>query len=400
MKIPELLLPAGDPEKLKTALLYGGDAYYIGGTNFSLRTASKNFTIADIKDAVKIVHAKNKKLYLALNIFPHEYDFKELENYLKQISDIEIDALIISDFGILSLIKELGLNIPIHISTQANILNHYAINFVKDLGVKRVILARELCFDELKTLRKKCPEIELEVFVHGAMCMSYSGRCLLSLYLNNRDANKGDCSQPCRWKYSIIEEKRPGIEFPIHEEEGGTYILNSKDLCLIKYLDKIANIGIDSIKIEGRVKSEYYIAVIARVYKDALSLLHKENNNYIVPEEWLEELNNISHRPYTTGFFHGYNEDIMHYESSSYIRNTQVLGKIIGNSNGNSLVEVKNNILLDDALEIFSPQGSFLEKIRRITIEGKEVEKVTNQKTAEILFSRNYPPGSFIRKKI
>jgi len=400
MRIPELLLPAGDFNKLKTAIEYGGDAFYIGGSDFSLRTASKNFSFSEIKKAIKLVHSKGKKLYLALNIFPHENDFPKLKKYLLKIADIGLDALIISDLGILSLVQELKINIPIHISTQANILNHYAIDFLKKSGVKRVILGRELSFLELKRLRKKCKDIELEIFVHGAMCMSYSGRCLLSLYLNNRDANKGDCSQPCRWEYSVIEKKRPGIEFPVIQEDKGSYIFNSKDLCLIEYLDKIAGIGIDSIKIEGRVKGEYYVSVIARVYKEALEYLNKHKKDYKVSNDWLYELENISHRPYTDGFFNGYNEDIMRYDSSSYIRNTQVLGKITGNSKKGTIIKVKNNISLGDNIEIFTPNETCSEKVSKILIDNIESERCTNQKTAIIPFSKKYPKGSFIRRKI
>lgn len=399
MKIPELLLPAGDLEKLKTALLYGGDAYYVGGEVFSLRKASKNFKIPELKKAIKIVHEKNKKIYLTLNIFPRVYQFKELKYYLNKIKHLDLDALIISDLGVLELIKELKIDFPLHISTQANILNHYAIKFLKRFNIKRIILARELTSEEIVYIRKKIKNIELEIFVHGAMCMSYSGRCFLSLYFNNRDANQGDCSQPCRWKYYLYEENRPGIFLPVEQEENmGSFIFNSKDLCLLPYLDKVVEIGVDSIKIEGRVKGEYYIAVIGRLYREALEMIKKNPKKFKFKSEWEKELDGISHRSFTTGFFFGPDKDLMKQDSDYHPQKYRVVGKIIGRSIKGYKVITKNNFSIGDIIEIFSPTGTYNEKIKKIYHKNKTIKTATNPKKVIVPLDGNYEYGSYLRK--
>ena len=310
----ELLAPAGNFEKLQAALIYGADAVYIGGKDFSLRAYGDNFTEQEILQAVKFTHALNKKIYVAVNIFAHNADIKNLADWLKFLDGAGVDAILISDLGVLSLAKEIT-NLEIHISTQANVTNYRAANFFHKLGASRIVLARELTQAEIIEIKNNCAA-ELEIFVHGAMCISYSGRCYLSHYLTGRDGNQGACTHSCRWKYSLVEEKREGEFFSVTEDNRGAYIMNSKDLCLLAHIDKIISAGISSLKIEGRMKSINYVAGVVKIYRAAIDSYFENPANFKIHDEWPEELNKIAHRPYTAGFFISDNQPTEIYDTS------------------------------------------------------------------------------------
>lgn len=325
----ELLAPAGDMERLQAAVKFGANAVFMAGDSFGLRANAKNFDRESMKEAVKYAHENNVRVHITMNILPHDDDLDGIEDYLKFLQEIGVDALIISDPGIFSLAKELT-NIDIHVSTQASVTNTATVNFWYKMGAKRVILARELSLDEIIEIRKNTPkDLEIEVFIHGAMCISYSGRCLLSNYMTGRDANRGDCAQACRWKYSIQEETRPGEYYPIEEDGSGTFIMNSKDLCLIDEIDKLIEAGIDSFKIEGRMKTAFYVATVVRSYRQVIDAYYEGNYNKEVIDKYFKELQKASHRHYTKGFFHKKpdgNDQI--YENSSYIRNYDFIGTV------------------------------------------------------------------------
>ncbi len=327
---PELLAPAGDLEKLKMAIIYGADAVYLGGEQFGLRKASKNFTIDEIKEGIDFAHNRGKKIYVTMNIVPHNKDLEGLEEYAMELYRLNVDGVIVSDPGVFSIINRTVPNLPIHLSTQASVTNYETIMFWYNLGVRRIVLARELSFKEIKEITDKVPkDLEIETFVHGAMCISYSGRCLLSNYMTGRDANMGDCAHPCRWKYNLVEEKRPGEYFPIFEDEKGTFIFNSKDLAMIEYIPELVNAGVKSFKIEGRVKSSYYVATVIRSYRRAIDEYFKDPQNYIFREEWINEIKKASHRDFTTGFYFNKPTDKDQvYTSSSYIREYDYVGLV------------------------------------------------------------------------
>lgn len=348
----ELLAPAGNLEKLRYALTYGADAVYAGGKEYSLRAKADNFDFADLESAKQICQSMGKRLYITANIFAHEQDFRELPEYLRFLDRIRVDGIIASDPGVISLIQK-HTTIPIHLSTQANVTSSESVRFWKNVGIKRIILARELSKDEIRIIRDDNPDIELEIFVHGAMCISYSGRCLLSAFLNNRPANRGLCTHPCRWTYSLMEESRPGQFFPIEEDEHGTYILNSKDLCLFDKLADIRDLGINSVKIEGRMKSLYYVANVTRVYRRALDLIE---NGLTVPDTVRLELEKQSHRPYTEGFYPGEGtQDLQTYGSDSYERDYQYIGKIIERCDSEITIECGSKFVCGDELELIFP---------------------------------------------
>lgn len=355
----ELLAPAGDLEKLKVAVHYGADAVYVGGESFSLRTASKNFSTEQLKEGIAFVHAHGRRIYLTLNIIPHDADIRELEAYLQTLKGLELDGLIVSDPGTILAAQRHLPDVPVHLSTQANTTNAYTAEFWHRQGVKRVVLARELSLEELKDLRQNTPpELELECFVHGAMCISYSGRCLLSNYLAGRDANQGACAHPCRWKYALVEEKRPGEYIPVMEEGGGTYFFNSKDLCLIEHLPQLIKAGMGSLKIEGRVKSSYYVATVVRAYRAALDAYLADPAGYRFNPLWMEELQKASHRDFTTGFYSGNaGREAQTYETSSYIRNYDIVAivKSYDPETGIAVVEQRNHFRQGETLEIMSP---------------------------------------------
>ncbi len=330
----EILAPAGSLEKLKYAVVYGADAVYAAGKDFGLRAKAANLSNQELIEAVEFCHSHQRKLYVPVNIFAHNRDIDKLTEHLKFLQEIQVDAVIVSDPGVFSLVRENAPNLSIHLSTQANTTSYKSAEFWYNQGVERIILARELSFNEIIEIKKKVPGLELEIFIHGAMCISYSGRCLISAFLNNRSANQGLCTHPCRWQFSLCEESRPGQYFPIEEDKRGTYILNSKDLCLFEELNKITVAGIDGIKIEGRMKSLYYVANTVRIYRAAIDATNQAAADQQVAShiDWSllrEELNKVSHRQWTKGFFYGRDNDSQSYNNSTYQRDYQFLGEIV-----------------------------------------------------------------------
>ena len=374
MKKPELLAPAGSLTKLKIAVTYGADAVYVGGEEFSLRVAAENFSPEELEEGVKFAHERGKKVYLTANIIPHNADIAEYEDFLKKYAKAGFDAVILSDLGMFQLTREIAPDLEIHVSTQANNVNFKSAETWYKMGAKRVILAREMSFDEIAEIRQKTPEgLELEAFVHGAMCISYSGRCLLSNYMTNRDSNLGACSHPCRWKYFLMEETRPGEYMPVVENERGTFIYNSKDLCMIEHIDKLIESGLDSFKIEGRVKTEYYLATVVKAYRDAIDSYFDNPGNFKFEPKWLDELKKVSHRDYTTGFFLGKpGGDEQNYKTSSYIRDYELLGIVEGYDPKTKLLSVvqKNRFFKGSEIEFLRPKGDFVKH----TIEYMEDE--------------------------
>lgn len=362
MKKPELLIPAGRLENLITGIEYGADAIYIGGEEFGLRAKAKNFSKEQMIKGIDYAHKHNVKVYITANIIAHNDDIDGARNYFKELKDVNPDALIIADPGILEIAKEELPNVELHLSTQANNTNYASINFWYKQGIKRVVVARELSFNEIATIRRKIPkEMDLEAFVHGAMCISYSGRCLLSNYMSGRDANKGECTHPCRWTYNLVEEKRPGEYMPVYENERGTYIYNSKDLCMIEHLEELINSGIISLKIEGRMKTELYVATVTRAYRKAIDDfmldpdLYKKNLPYYV-----DEIKKCTHRPFTTGFYFNKptgNEQI--YNTNTYIRSYTYVGKVIDyiKDQGVAIIEQRNKFSVGDELEVMHKNG-------------------------------------------
>lgn len=404
MERVELLAPAGDLEKLKMAIRYGADGIYLGGEAFGLRKASKNFSIDNIREGVDYAHSRGKKVYVTLNIVPHNDDLRGLEEYLKDLEAIKVDAVIVSDPGIYSIVKR-SVNIPIHISTQASITNYEAINFWYDLGVRRVVLARELSIEEIKHIRKKIPaDMEIEAFVHGAMCMSYSGRCLMSNYMTGRDANKGDCAHPCRYKYYVVEEKRPGQYFPIEENDQGTFIFNSKDLCMIEHINELIEAGVNSFKIEGRVKSSYYVATVIRSYKMAIDDYYRDRENYKFKREWLDEIKKVSHRQFSKGFYFGDpKEEGQVYNDSSYIRGYDFIGMIVDYDEESKIatVEQRNRMFKGDTIEVFGPnRHHFTQEIGEMwNDKGEEIEVAPHaQQIIRIRMDRDVKKYDLMRK--
>ena len=401
----ELLAPAGDLEKLKAAIMYGADAVYVGGESFGMRTAAKNFTPDEMKEGVEFCHSRGKKIYVTLNIIPHNHDFEGLESYLKFLDEIGVDAVIVADPGVLMMVKEHIPNMEIHLSTQANNTNFYSAKFWYNQGVKRIVTARELSFDEIKEFRESIPEdMHIESFVHGAMCISYSGRCLLSNYMTGRDANRGSCAHPCRWKYSLVEEKRPGEYFPIEEDESGTYIFNSKDLCMIDSIKEIIESGIDSLKIEGRVKTAYYVATVVRAYRLALDSYYEDPENYVFDPELLEELKKASYRDFTSGFYKDKpDSDSQNYGSSSYIRNYDFVGLVTRQKEHLVQVEVRNRIFLGDEIEIIAPnlKHTVYTTIREMYNENMEPIEVAPRPKELVWVNLGdvFEPHAILRKK-
>lgn len=354
----ELLAPAGDLERLKIAITYGADAVYIGGEIFGMRSAAKNFSKEDMIEGVNFAHERGKRVFVTVNIIPHNEDFKELPEYLKELEDIGVDAVILADPGVLSVVKEVTPNMEVHISTQANNTNYMSANFWYNQGIKRVVMAREMSFDEIKEIREKTPEdMDIEAFVHGAMCISYSGRCLISNYMTGRDANRGSCAQSCRWQYHLVEEKRPGEYYPIYEDERGTFFFNSKDLCMIEYIPQIIQSGIYSLKIEGRMKTAYYVASVVRAYRMAIDEYYKNPETWKFNPMWLQELEKGSHRHFTTGFYINKPESSeQNYESASYVRNYDFIGIVRDvEDSGLVITEQRNKMCVGDEIEVMGP---------------------------------------------
>jgi len=365
MKRVELLAPAGDLEKLKYAIIYGADAVYIGGQVFGLRAAAKNFSLEEMKEGIEFAHVRGKRVFLVLNIIPHNEDIHYLEQYIEQIKDLGLDAIILSDPGTFMFVKQYAPSLEVHLSTQANNTNFMSANFWHAQGVKRVILARELSFDEISEIRAKTPmTLELESFVHGAMCISYSGRCLMSNYMAGRDANRGACAQPCRWEYNLVEKTRPGEYFPVEETEEGTFFFNSKDLCMIQSIPDLIKSGLDSLKIEGRMKTIYYVASIVRAYRQAIDTFYKDPDNYVYNPEWFEEIQKVSHREFTSGFYdHKPTHEDQLYSTSSYVRTYDFLGiiKAYNAETGMATIEQRNHFKIGDKIEIIGPNYFYSE---------------------------------------
>lgn len=363
MKKIELLAPAGDLEKLKVACLYGADAVYFGGEMFSLRAGAGNMNLEEMTEGIKFAHDRNVKCYLTVNIFAHNEDIMPLREYLNRVKDLGIDAYLVSDPGIFSLVKELIPNAEIHLSTQANMTNYQTAMFWYNMGVKRIVLARELTFKEIRELRSKTPsDLDFEAFVHGAMCISYSGRCLLSNFMAERDSNRGMCAHPCRWKYALMEEKREGEYFPVEEDERGTYILNSRDLCMVEHIPELIESGLCSLKIEGRMKSSFYCATVISVYRKAIDEYYKDPKNYSFNPEWMTELKKVSHREFTTGFYFDKptNKD-QNYQTSAYTRDYTFTGlvKSYDEKTGYAIVEQRNKMRIGEEIEVFGPFTDF-----------------------------------------
>ena len=381
----ELLIPASSLEVLKTAVIFGADAVYIGGEAFGLRAKAKNFSMEEMKEGIEFAHAHDVKVYVTANILAHNDDLEGVREYFEELREIKPDALIIADPGVFEIAKEVCPEIERHISTQANNTNYATYNFWYRQGASRVVSARELSLKEIKEIRERIPEdLEIETFVHGAMCISYSGRCLLSNYFTGRDANQGACTHPCRWKYAVVEEKRPGEYLPVYENERGTYIFNSKDLCMIEHIPELIDAGIDSFKIEGRMKTALYVATVARTYRKAIDDYQKDPELYKKNMPWyLDQISNCTYRQFTTGFFFGKpDHETQIYDNNTYIREYTYLGIVGAVENGLARIEQRNKCSVGETLEIMKPDGSNVEaKVLRILNEdGEEQESAPHSK--------------------
>jgi len=399
--MPELLSPAGSPESLKMAVLYGADAVYLGAKDFSMRAAPENFTLDELKEAVDFAHGHGVKVYLACNIIPTNGEAESFPAFIIQAEKSGIDAVIVADLGMLEAVKSNAPKLDVHISTQAGVMNYSTANAFHKLGAKRVILARETSLSEIAQIRANVSaELELEAFVHGAMCVSFSGRCLLSQYLVNRDANRGECAQPCRWKYYLVEEKRLEQPFEITENEQGTFIMNAKDLCMIEHLEKLKEAGISSFKIEGRAKSAYYTAVITNAYRAAIDALLRGEP---APQWALNEVFTVSHREYCTGFYLDREDAVQFYEDSGYVREYDFIGVVNGFENGIADITQRNYFTINDEIEIIAPR----QKPQKLTIKSMRNEKnepveIANKATERLFIDTDMElkPFSILRKKL
>lgn len=403
---PELLAPAGNLEKLKIAFEYGADAVYIGGEEFSLRVAADNFTNDEIKQGIDFAKKLNKKVYLTANVIPHNNDIDEYAKFLTEVRDIGLDAVILSDLGMFGVTKEIAPELDIHISTQANNVNYKSADMWYNMGAKRVILAREMSLAEISQIRERTnPELELEAFVHGAMCISYSGRCLLSNYMAGRDGNGGACAHPCRWKYYLMEEKRPGEYMPVFENERGTFIYNSKDLCMIEHIDKLIQSGLTSFKIEGRVKSEFYVATVVAAYRRAIDAYMQDPVNWKPDPSLYAELKKVSHRYYTTGFyFNKPGGTEQRYGGSSYIREYDMVGVVEDYDSNTGIAKLiqKNRFFKGDEVEFLCTDGTFFtQEIEYLTDENGKPTDVANHPQSVVYVKTLNPvtKDSFMRKK-
>lgn len=379
----ELLAPAGNLDRLKTAFLYGADAVYCGGEEFSLRSAADNFTKDDMREGIEFAHERGKQVYVAVNIVPHNDDLEKIIEYADFLYNSGADGVIVSDLGAFSVIRNTVPNLHVHISTQANNLNFESAKLWHSMGATRVVLARELTLEEIAEIRSKLPkECEIEVFVHGAMCISHSGRCLLSNYLTNRDGNRGECAQPCRWKYFLMEEKRPNQFMPVHENDQGTFIFNSKDLCMIKHIAELDRAGVKSLKIEGRIKSDFYVATIVKAYRDAIDDYYAGKP---FDELLFDEVSKVSHREYSEGFYFGKPEQIYGY--SSYIRSYDIVGIVLeyDEKTGIAKVEQRNRFYKGDTLEVLPPVGRYFEH-KVDFLKNSEGEDIVVAPHAQMIF--------------
>lgn len=382
---PELLIPANNLEVLRIAVMYGADAVYIGGEAFGLRAKAKNFTLKEMKEGIEFAHAHDVKVYVTANILAHNNDLAGVRKYFEELKDVKPDALIIADPAIFTIAKEVLPDMELHISTQANNTNYGTYNFWHSLGAKRVVSARELSLREIREIRDNIPDdLEIETFIHGAMCISYSGRCLLSNFMAGRDSNRGACTHPCRWKYAVVEESRPGEYMPVYENERGTYIFNSKDLCMIEHIPELMEAGIDSFKIEGRMKTALYVATVARTYRMAIDDYRKDINLYKerIPF-YKSEIAKCTYRQYTTGFFFGKpDENTQIYESNTYCKEYTYLGIIGEEKNGMYEFEQRNKFSVGEIIEIMKPSGENIEvTVKRIVDEeGNDMESCPHPK--------------------
>lgn len=402
--IPEILSPAGDMERLRAALLYGADAVYLSGKTFGMRTAPSNFDQDQLKEAVELVHAAGKKVYIACNILPRNSDMKILPAYLAFLDEIRPDALIIADLGVISFAQKYAPHIPLHISTQLGVVNYETACVLHKMGAKRVVLARELSLDEIREIRENTPkELELEAFVHGAMCMSVSGRCVISNYLTGRDANRGECTQPCRWQYEVVETHRPDKPMSVAETDDGTFLFNAYDMNMISHIAALEKAGISSFKIEGRAKAAYYVAITTAAYRAAV-------DGYVAsgfaddykPEQWIiEELNKVSHRPYGTGFY--FDKPHQDTKNGGYIREYAVVGVVEGYRDGKILVEQRNRFFAGDVLDVLEPgQKPFLMTATEL-LDGEGEPILVAPHAAmklQIPFERPLQNGSLLRIKL
>lgn len=382
---PELLIPASSLEVLKVAVMFGADAVYIGGEAFGLRAKAKNFSMEEMKEGIEFAHAHDVKVYVTANILAHNNDLAGVRAYFEELKEIGPDGLIIADPAIFEIAGEVCPEIERHISTQANNTNYGTYNFWYKLGATRVVTARELSLEEIKEIRENIPaDMEIETFIHGAMCISYSGRCLLSNYLVGRDANQGACTHPCRWKYSIVEETRPGEYMPVFENERGTYIFNSKDLCMIEHIPEILEAGVDSLKIEGRMKTALYVATVARTYRKAIDDYQKDPELYKQNMPWyLDQISNCTYRQFTTGFFFGKpNEEAQIYDNNTYVKEYTYLGIIGEEKDGMYRIEQRNKFSVGETIEVMKPNGENIEvTVKRIlTEDGVEQESAPHPK--------------------
>lgn len=390
MKRPELLAPAGDFEKLKTAVHYGADAVYLGDSRFSLRAKAGNFGPGELGEAVRYAHEHGARVYVTANIFPHNRDLPGLERHAELLREIKPDAVILSDPGLFAMFRKRAPELAIHISTQANITNAESARFWESLGAKRLVLARELSLEEIEEIRRKTA-VELEVFVHGSICLSYSGRCYISSFLASRSANTGECTNSCRWSYALMEEKRKGEYLPVFEDERGTYILSSRDLCMLPHLPLLMDAGIDSFKIEGRMKGINYVAGVVKTYREAIDSIGS-GSAYRVEERWLKELSMFSSRGYTTGMFFGRQPDgDYNFDGESYRMSHELVGVVIGVNGGGALVELRNRLDAGDPVEFLTP--GLEEKLFTVqAMQDRDGAAVVSARNEDVVFMQA-PPG-------
>ena len=401
---PEILAPAGDFERLEMAVRFGADAVYLGADKFGMRSSAAKFGGEELKKAVDFAHENGVKVYLTCNTVPTNAEIDSLDDFLRFAQESNVDALIVADIGILMAAKRVVPDMEIHISTQAGVMNYLTANELYKLGAKRVVLARELSFEDIITIRKNTPkDLEIEAFVHGAMCMSFSGRCMLSQYLVARDANRGECAQPCRWGYYLMEEKREGEYFKVFEDEKGTYILNAKDMCMIEHIDKLCEAGITSLKIEGRAKSAYYVAVVTNAYRTAVDMYLESPENFVTPQWLLDEVHKVSHRKYCNGFYFGHPNEAQYYETGGYIRTCDIVGVVEESKDGVVYCTQRNKFLNGDTVEVLSPNKKPVE----IQIQGLQDEYGNDIETANHAMMKfsfksdiHFEKGSIIRKNV
>ena len=399
-KRPELLAPAGDMERLKMAVLYGADAVYLAGTDFGMRAFAGNFGPEELKEAVEYAHSHNVRVHCTINTMPRNDEIVRLPEHLERLNDAGVDAIIVADMGAFTLAGKYAPNCERHISTQASISNYETANAWYDLGASRVILARELSLEEIRTIREKTPkELEIEAFVHGAMCVSYSGRCLLSNYMTSRDSNRGACAQPCRYQYTLMEEKRPGEYFPIEEDEKGTYILNSRDMCMVAHLEDLGDVGLDSLKIEGRAKSAYYAAIVTGAYRHCRDDVMAGRP---IDPVWRDEVDHVSHRPYATGFYYGHPGQF--YANSRYIREWQVVALVTAcDEEGNATLSLRNKFRAGDVVELVGPdlRPFSMTVPQMLDAEGQPLDEPRNpQMTFHMKLPRPVPPFTVVRHAV